>query len=65
MMIRMLLIIGRLRLRRRRHAVAHLSNTASHDYHEKSSSRVSISMVLRYNSSVPFRGHSGILANVN
>ena len=34
--IRILLIIVR-RRRRRRHAVAPTSNTASHDYHEKSS----------------------------
>ena len=34
--------------RRRRRAVAPTSNTASHDYHEKSSSRVSFGMVLRF-----------------
>ena len=43
--IRILLIDVRRRGRRR--AVAPTNNTASHDYHEKSSSRVSISVVLR------------------
>ena len=44
--IRILLIIVR-RRRRRRRAVAPTSNTASHDYHEKISWRVSIAMGLR------------------
>ena len=43
--IRILLII--VRRRRRRRAVAPTSNTASHDYHEKISLRVSIGMGLR------------------
>ena len=42
--IRMLLIIV---LRRRPRAVARTSNTTGHDYHEKSSWRVSMSMGLR------------------
>ena len=47
--IRILLIIvrRRRRRRRRRRAVAPTSNTASHDYHEKISWRVSIGMGLR------------------
>ena len=52
--IRILLIIVRRRRRRRcrrrrrrRRAVAPTSNTASHDYHEKISWRVSIGMGLR------------------
>ena len=44
--IRILLII--VRRRRRRRAVAPTSNTASQDYHEKSSWRVSIGMGLRF-----------------
>ena len=48
--IRIFLIIvrRRRRRRRRRRAVAPTSNTASQDYHEKSSWRVSIGMGLRF-----------------
>ena len=43
----LIIVRRRRRRRRRRRAVAPTSNTASHDYHEKISWRVSIGMGLR------------------